>query len=146
MGWQAVSPSPPLHAAGFLHCSFPPHLLHLSGLLFLPSHRSGHMERSLPRVTGLEDASTIPVLQGGFLLPLGLWHVAQGPRDKQGRTAPWKHSYQSMRIVAVAAEIMPSMIWVWQNKFNHTDSGSQIPSAVQPLVPTLCLDHGKVAT
>lgn len=98
----------------------------------------------MPRATGLEDASAVPVLQGGFLLPLGLWHVARGPRDKHGRAGSMDAQLPVNENSSCGCRNPAKP--VWQNKFNRTDLGSQILSAVQALVPTLCLGHGKVAT
>lgn len=94
----------------------------------------------MPRVTGLEDASAVPVLQGGFLLPLGLWHVAQGPRDKEGRTGSMDAQLPVNENSSCGCRNHGKQVY---GKINSTALAWAHRSL---LVRTLCLDHGREAT
>lgn len=69
-------------------------------------------------------ANTLPITQGGFLLALGLWLVAPGfwgERWLLGTQLPVNGKRNHAKEV-------------WQNKFNHSSLGSQVPSPAQPCV------------
>ena len=71
-----------------------------------------------------------------------LWGFGTRPRDpgtKKGGLGQGMHGYQSMRIVAVAAEIMAS-------KHGKINSTALTWAHRSLLVRTLCLDHDREAT